>query len=653
MKSLKSFINNRKTGKPSIFPKVSMTLLIICFVMTGCFLVKLKKEVNQSYESTTIVGLVKAQLSGDGPIIVAARSISKGKEIPHYTVLHESGEYELMVDQGKYHIFAYQDKNSNLIYEAGEPAGQYGDTETVSAPAVGVVYNINITIPEEGGDVVIPHGTEISSVKPEKLHSRQAGAITDLDDERFSEENGAKGFWEGVSFFKRFGGNIFFLEEYDPEKTPVLFIHGAAGTPKGWKYIVDNIDRTRFQPWFFYYPTGSRINGMAYLLLWKLSNLQTKYKFNKLYITAHSMGGLVAKSFLVNYGRQFPYVKLFISLATPWGGDKMAEYGVQQSPAVIPSWIDMQPEGDFIKSLYSAEMPEYVRFYMFYGHRGSRNPLLSNNDGTIALSSLLDFRAQSEAEMNYAFNEDHASIVYSKEVLTQYNTILNESDKKLSASPYQSGGHLNVRFSYNYDFDGERPRPILALRSIDIDKTDTEIVTVLSDDDNSRIIGPFPPGDYLVGMVTIAAKTKKKYVRITIESGMTKVLDFVFIPDGVVRGVVTAPLKQEEQYVGRPDYSFRTADKSIDIQSIVLKGYGVHRTLQPIKSENVNENTKNYDWAITRADLCYNNFFAFFGLPAGVYQLTIKAEGYKTVVDKYSVTPGVPKYFRVTELTPE
>ena len=494
---------------------------------------------------------------------------------------------------------------------------------------------------------MIPHGTEISSVKPEKLYSRQAGAITDLDDERFSEENGTKGFWSPLSFFKQFGGNIFFLEEYDPEKTPILFIHGAAGTPKGWKYFVDNIDRTRFQPWFFYYPTGGRINSMAYLLLWKLMNLQTKYQFNKLYITAHSMGGLVAKSFLVNYIPQFPYMKLFISLATPWGGDRMAEYGVQQSPAVIPSWIDMQPEGDFIKSLYRSNIPEYVSFYMFYGHRGSRNPLLSNNDGTIALSSLLDFRAQSEAKMNYAFNEDHASIVYSKEVSAQYNTILNESDEKLSASPHQSGGHLKVRFSYNYDFDGERPRPILVLRPID--KTDAEIVTVLSDDDKNRIIGPFPPGDYLAGMVTIAAKTKKKYVRVSIESNKTKELDFVFIPDGVVRGVVTAPLKQEDQYVGRPDYSFRSADKSINIQSIVLKGSGIRRTAHPMKGEDNN----SYDWAITRADICYNNFFCFFGLPAGDYELTINVQGYKTIVKKYSVMPGVPKYFRAAELAPD
>ena len=161
---------------------------------------------------------------------------------------------------------------------------------------------------------------------------------------------------------------------------------------------------------------------MSHLLLWKLVNLQTKYQFNKIYITAHSMGGLVAKSFIVNHGRQFPYVKLFISLATPWGGNSMAEYGVRQSPAVIPSWIDMQPEGDFIKSLYRVKIPEDVNFYMFSGHRGSRNPFRSNNDGTIELASIQDLRAQSEAKMNYSFNEDHASILLSKEVVTLCST---------------------------------------------------------------------------------------------------------------------------------------------------------------------------------------------------------------------------------------
>ena len=647
MKSLKPIINNLKTGIPSISKRVSIALFLLCFVTSGCALIKLKEDTNRGQGSTVLIGHIFAKALGKGPIIVAACSMSEGNEIAHYTVLHDSGEYELMVGQGNYYVFAFQDKNSNLIYEAGEPAGQYGDPKLVVAPDVGVVFDIDIVIPEEGRNIVIPHGSKISSAKPQKLHSRQAGAIADLDDERFSEEYGTKGFWEPYSFFRQFGGNIYFLEEYDPEKTPILFVHGATGTPKGWWYFVNNIDRTRFQPWFFYYPTGARIDGMSYLLLWKLSNLQTKYQFNKIHITAHSMGGLVAKSFIVNYGGQFPYVKLFISLATPWGGDRMAEYGVKQSPAVIPSWIDMQPEGDFIKSLYRKKMPEAMSFYMFYGHRGSRSPFRSNNDGTIALSSLLDYRPQSEAKMNYAFNEDHDSILFSKEVLAQYNTILNEFDEKQSASLHRSGGYLKIHFAYNYDFDGVRPSPTLILRPVG--KKDADTVTFLSADDNGRILGPFPSGDYFANIVTMAGNPRERNVPVSIEIKKTRELNFVFTPDGMIQGCVTTSLKPEDKFGGMPDYRYRSADRKIKIESITLTGNGVHRTLQQVVGEDVN----NFDYLISRTDLCYNTCFAFFDLPAGDYKLTIEAKGYKSIVKKYSVTPGIPEYFRITQLTPD
>jgi len=586
----------------------------------------------------------------NGPIVVAARSMSKGKEIAHYTVLHDSGEYELMVDQGKYYIFAYWDKNSNLVYEAGEPAGQHDNPKIVSAPAVGVVHDIDIVIPKEGRNIEISHGSKISSVKPQILHSRQAGDITDLDDERFSEEYGRKGFWEPTSFFKEFGGNIFFLEEYDPKKTPILFIHGATGTPKGWKYFVKHIDRTRFQPWFFYYPTGARIDSMSYLLLWKLVNLQTKYKFSKIYITAHSMGGLVARSFIINYGQQFPYVKLFISLATPWGGDRMAEYGVQQSPVVIPSWRDMQPEGDFIKSLYRKKMPKSISFYMFCGYKGDRNPFESNNDGTIALSSLFDYRPQSEAKMNYSFNEDHASIVFSKEVLSQYNTILDKFDEKQSASLHRSGGYIKVHFAYNYELDGVRPQSRFVLRPVG--KKNAETITYLSDDDNGKIFGPYPSGKYYASLLTAAGKSIAKYVPVSIESNKTKALNFVLIPDGVIHGWVTTSLKPEDKFVGRPDVVYRSADNKINIQSITLTGNGILRILQPIMGEDVNY-WDLFDLFISRSDFCYDKFFYFFGLPAGDYNILIKAKGYKPIEKKYSVIPGIPKDFRATELTPD
>ena len=446
----KFMINNLKKSISSIAIIVSIALML--FFTISCALIRAKKDINRNQDDTVIIGNIYGTFSGNGSIIVAACSKDDAPKIASYTVLHDSGEYELLIDQGKYYVFAYWDKNSNLIYEAGEPAGHYGAPKMVRAPAVGVVYDIDIAIPEEGSHIEIPHGTIISSARPQKLYSRQAGVIADFDDERFSEEYGTKGFWEPGLFFRQFGGTIYFLEEYDPEKTPILFIHGATGTPKVWQYFVNHIDRTRFQPWFFYYPTGFRLDSMAYLLLWKLSNLQTKYQFNKIYMTAHSMGGLVARSFIVNYSPQFPYVKLFITLATPWGGDRMAEYGVKQSPVVIPSWIDMQPESDFIKSLYRKKMPEAISFYMFYGHRGSRNPFRSNNDGTSTLSSILDYRPQSEAEMNYAFNVDHKSILFSKKVLAQYNAILKAYDEKEGASLQQPRGYLKVHFSYDYDY---------------------------------------------------------------------------------------------------------------------------------------------------------------------------------------------------------
>jgi len=626
--------------------RVSMALFLICFFTMSCSLIKLKKEVNRGLESTVIVGRIYGEISGDGPIIVAAYSVKEGMKNAHYTVLHDYGEYEIMVDQGKYYVFAYRDKNSNLIYDEGEPAGQYGDPKLVRAPSVGVVYDIDIVIPEEGKNIAIPQGTKVAVAKPHNLYSRQAGDITNLDDERFSEEYGVKGFWEPFSFFKELGGNIYFIEEYDPKKTPILFIHGATGTPKGWKYFVNHIDRTRFQPWFFYYPTGVRLNSMSYLLFWKLINLQTKYQFNKIYITAHSMGGLVARSFIINYGQQFPYVKLFISLATPWSGDRMAEYGVQQSPVVIPSWIDMQPEGDFIKSLYRMKMPKSISFYMFSGYRGNRNPFRSYNDGTITLSSLLDNRPQSEAKMNYVFNEDHTSILFSKEVLSQYNTILDEFDEKQNALLFRTGGYIKIHFAYNYEFDGVKSHPMFILRPVG--KKDAETVTYLSDHENDKILGPFPSGDYFASMITTAGKSNKKYVPVSIESNKTKDLDFVFKPDGEIRGFLTTSMKPEDKSPGRPDAVYQSVDENINIQSITLKGNGVQRILKPIEGEDVNF----WDLIISRADFCYKKFFGFFGLPAGDYNLFIKAKGYKPIEKKYSVIPGIPKDFRATELRP-
>ncbi len=633
---------------PSIvFNRLSIVLLCILMVAAGCALLKVKKQVRKSLDSSVIVGNISTA-SGEGPIVVAAYSTASGKPvIEHYTALHDAGEYELLVGKGQYYIFGYRDKNSNLIYEEGEPAGQYGDPTFVAAPGGGVLGGINFDISDENRSIDFPKGVALSPPdKPKHLHSRVAGAIIDLDDDLFSEENGIKGYWDGLTFFKEIGGNIYFLEPYSPEKIPILFIHGATGTPKGWKYFVDHIDRTRFQPWFFYYPSGSRIKSMSHLLFWKLSNLQKRYQFKRIFFTAHSMGGLVARSFIMDYGKVFPNIELFISLATPWAGDQMAEYGVKQSPGVIPCWIDMQPNGGFIESLFKTKMPETIQFYMFYGHVGSRNPFRSNNDGTITFASLLDMRPQREAKMIYAFNEDHASIINSAEVLAQYNLIINSLyDKNTTLA--QSGGYLNVMLSKDALID-EGSTATLILRRNQTKQTETSII-FFPKDIGARL-GPFPKGAYTANVYLSGAKPEKNDIPVTIQNHKTKALKFVFTPDGTISGYITTNQKPKGFPAGMPITAYQPGNKKIILQSISLEGNGIHRTIYPGKTED--RNSFN-DYLISRTDFCFDAFFYFFGLPAGEYELLISAQGFKPKSVRHIVTPGQDRDLLTTELSPD
>ncbi len=634
----------------TLWQLISICTLFSCFFTTGCSLVKLKQDQHESELLTVIVGYVSASSAINGPLIVAAYSDHHGeKAIAHYTVLHDRGEFELMVSTGNYYVFAYIDENSNLIYDEGEHAGQYGDPTLVAAPAGGVVSNINIFVSESNRPIDWRVGDKVAPERPQKLHSRLAGAIVDLDDERFSDEHGGQGFWTPNAFYRKFGGTISFLEEYDPGKIPILFIHGAGGTPRGWKYFADNIDRTRFQPWFFSYPSGARIRSMSHLLLWKLLNLQAKYKFDTLYITAHSMGGLVARSFIQDHSIEFPFVTLFISLATPWGGDKMAEYGVRQSPAVIPCWIDMQPEGDLIQSLYRRKMPDRVSFYMFYGHQGNRNPFSSNNDGTITLSSLLDRRPQAEAKMSYAFDEDHTSIVSSREVLEQFNAIINTFDAEDRVSSDPSVGYIKLNYSYNSPDQNKYSKHSwgkLLLRSMDEKRKETFVV--LGPDDNGKELGPFHIGNYEASVFVEGFRSLTKKVPVSVAADHSNELDFVLAPDGVLSGYVIPAVKQENKFIGMPSWDYRPDDNTIQVHSVMLKGGGGSRTLQASEVDGFNWS----EMEISRNDYCYKGYLRFFGLPAGEYELTIEAEGYKVFVEKrLLVNPGVDRPFEFFELT--
>lgn len=622
-------------------------LFLIGLTGGGCTLVRLNNNVQQSLESTILVGTITCTTIARGPIIVAARPLDVQVDaLVHYSVLHESGEYELLVPPGSYHVFAFVDSNDNRKVDPGEPVGQYGEPKQVTTQAGGVTHQIDFTLPDASSSGSAFTGLTIAAPTGKKLVSREAGAIIRLDDELFAPEQGVKGFWEPVEFYREVGGNIYFLEKYDPKKIPVLFIHGATGTPAGWQYFVENLDRSRYQPWFFYYPTGARLNSMSYLLFWKLFNLQLKYRFDTVYLTAHSMGGLVARSFIMDYSQFFPYVSLFVSLATPWGGDKMAEYGVRQSPAVIPSWIDMQPQGEFIQSLYRARMPDSINFYMFSGHRGGRNPFQSNNDGTISLTSILDARPQAEARMNYAFDEDHVSIISSKEVLSQYRSIL-DSQSVVAGQKASSGGYIQADFRFDASMEQAGHWPTLILQPED--SAQRAVVLYLSDRDKGRTLGPIPQGKYRVNMVASSAVTNQKNLRVQISSQEPAMVSFTFSADGVLASYITAPERAADRPVGMPAESYLPEVYKIPITSIKMRHGTAERTIYPTD----NASCRYPEILLARKDYYCQGAFSFFGLEAGRHELEIEASGYMAEKRSIEVVPGKVGEYKAIELTRE
>ncbi|NRR34095.1 alpha/beta hydrolase [Oxalobacteraceae bacterium] len=625
-----------------IFFRTTFVPVLLCFFLSACSLVKLKEEAKVFYSSTVLAGYVASTVPWDQPIVVAAYSRRDDQlTIAHHTVLHEAGGYELIVPQGDYALFAFGDANGNLRLDEGEPVGGY-ELGPVHAAGTGALVNLDFAISNKAQSA-IPVGTAVAGPASGKPHSTQVGAIASMDGELFSAESGRRGYWAPVDFFKEVGGNIYFLEEYDPRKTPILFVHGAAGSPQDWRYFLQHLDRSKYQPWIFYYPSGSSLDSMSYLLYWKLSNLQRRYHFDRLYLTAHSMGGLVVRSFLANYGEQFPAAKLFVTFSTPWGGDTMADRGVEYSPAVIPAWNDVRASGRFVQTLFQKPLPQGLDYYLFFGHAGHYSLLRpASNDGAITLTSQLRPAAQSEARRVFGYDADHVGILSSPQVFAQYDALLKAADKNGDDGQAALKGNLRVAFSYTRPDQTPASEPMLVLTPADALRE--RIVLPLSARDSGRELGPLPPGRYSVGLVARGFESTPSSTQVSIGAGTIPELHFELKPQGTLYGYIGADVKP----VDNPAGSFRPGRRNIQIESIVLSNGTDRREITPA-SETRNRTLETY---LAGEDYAFESFFSFVGLNEGSYELTIKVPGYQPYRQTYHVVPGKYGYLTPIDLTP-
>ena len=220
---------------------------------------------------------------------------------------------------------------------------------------------------------------------------------------------------------KAFGAHIYMLEPYDPDKIPVLFVHGARGTPQDWVYFLIRLDRKRYQPWFYDYPSGIRLTLATSLLYENLTELHRKYEFRKMGIAAHSIGGLIARSLLTRYDLDEPesYIKLYATFATPWTGFPMADLATMISDKKIPCWIDVGTQSPFISRTLSARLPRTVKHYLFYG----RHDRVAGDGG-------MDERAQADARETFGFDCTHESILSDRAVFRRFSEIMDREFRR-------------------------------------------------------------------------------------------------------------------------------------------------------------------------------------------------------------------------------
>ena len=98
------------------------------------------------------------------------------------------------------------------------------------------------------------------------------------------------------------------LQKYDPNRIPVLFVHGLQDTPATWvpmyhSLIQDPEIRARYQFWAFSYPSGYPYPYSASLLRKELDGINRVFpNHKKMVIVGHSMGSMISRLMVTNAG---------------------------------------------------------------------------------------------------------------------------------------------------------------------------------------------------------------------------------------------------------------------------------------------------------------------------------------------------------------
>jgi len=418
----------------------AILLILFAILFSGCAnFRKLAQNLNFMDETIIVTGHIKNAEDYESVrafIVDWDRDKKKIKSVD-YCEVKGLGVFGFFVKESEnLYLMAWADTNGNDRFDQGEPAwishDENGDLAPVSIvsgePDAEGYLRRNYGYPD---DLVAPaeafyKGRHRSEVKTGWEIPINLGEVAQTSEARFSIEGAQAGYWEPAGYPMKSGLGIYFTEEYDPNRTPVVFVHGAAGSPHDFDQFFESFDRKNFQLWFYHYPSGRRLAEMGGGLDRGLRLLKSHYGFEKVHVVAHSMGGLVSRyAILGNLESPNECIGRFVSISSPFGGQEFAAVGVKRSPVVVPSWRDIEPESEFLEEIFKDELLGDVDHMLLYGYKSSKSRSLPDeNDGTLSVNSMTFEPAIEDAVKVEKYHDDHMSILSNRDVIREVERFL-------------------------------------------------------------------------------------------------------------------------------------------------------------------------------------------------------------------------------------
>lgn len=325
-----------------------------------------------------------------------------------------------------YDIFIFADANGNRRFDLGEQAALGEGIRPVPLDAPQLHSSLHRLRPGNVPASLV--GTMVPSRAGDAI-PLALGEVASIKEHRFAPRIGENGLWKPETSLLSDNFGLFFTEPCDPSRMPVVFVHGIGGSPRDFSRLIPALDRSRYQAWFFAYPSGFRLGKASTTLAVMLDLAMTEYGVKKIDVVAHSMGGLVARDAILKLSRMTgdAPVARFVSISTPWEGHSAAEQGIRALKYPVPSWIDMAPGSAFLKNLWKQPLPSGTRHYLIAGFDTRQLPWLTlNNDTVINLRSSFFIPAQEESTRIFALPYSHEEILAVPVTARKMNLYLTE-----------------------------------------------------------------------------------------------------------------------------------------------------------------------------------------------------------------------------------